>query len=189
MTNTICLLNTADFFACRLDYELFKVINSAAGQAILIIDLSVARAEHKNKIAVGFRNHSDLIIVELGLSNFSLGNKHIRVFDVKGNNRFFGAFEHPFSGKVAVDLIFKQENDQHHRYRYPSNHGLEGNDKAIGSSGKREQQRQCDHNPSKNMAALAVLRTGSFADTFRHHGQSFLIMLRFECEFHRPSSS
>ena len=163
-------LNLYNHLLGLLGYELSKLVYSATGQAILIIDLSMARAEYENKVAVGFRNHSDLIIVELGLSNFSLGNKHIRVFGVEGNNRFFGAFEHAFSGKVTVDFIFKQQNDQHRCCNYPSNHGLEGNDKAIVAGGEREQQRQCDHDPSENMAALAVLCPSCFADAFRHHG-------------------
>ena len=35
-----------------LGYELSKLVYSATGQAILIIDLSMARAEHENKVAV-----------------------------------------------------------------------------------------------------------------------------------------
>ena len=81
-------LNRHNHLPGSLSYELSKLIYNATGQAILIIDLSMARAEYENKVAVGFRNHSDLIIVELGLSNFSLGNKYILVFSIKGRNRF-----------------------------------------------------------------------------------------------------
>ena len=48
-----------------------------------------------------------------------------------------------------------------------------------GSAGFSDEERSC----------FTQLLASGFTDTFRHHGQSFLIILRFKCEFHRPSSS